>query len=84
VQKGCKVTGQARYVVRADADFAYWAQPLLPLAGPRFTLHGVIVVKALAVEPILAPSYRLYPSETTEASQVASALKTYGVQRPGT
>jgi hypothetical protein len=39
------------------------------------------VVKALAVEPILAPSYRLYPSETTEASQVASALKAYRVQR---
>ena len=84
VQKGCKVTGQAQYVARAHPDFAHWAQPLLPLAGPRFTLHGVIVVKALAVEPILAPSYRLYPSETTEASQVASALKTYGVQRPGT
>jgi hypothetical protein len=71
-------------VARAHPDFAHWAQPLLPLAGPRFTLHGVIVVQALAVEPIVAPSYRLYPEDTTEASQIASALKTYGVQRPGT
>ena len=84
VQKGCKVTGRARYVARAHPDFAHWAQPLLPLAGPRFTLHGVIVVQALAVEPIVAPSYRLYPDDTTESSQIASALKTYGVQRPGT
>ena len=84
VQKGCKVTGHARYVARAHADFAHWAQPLLPLAGPRFPLHGVIVVQALTVEPIVAPSYRLYPEDTTEASQIASALKTYGVQRPGT
>jgi hypothetical protein len=44
-------------------------------------VHGVIVVQAQAVEPIVAPSYRLYPAETTEASQIASALKTYGVQR---
>ena len=81
VQKGCKVTGHAQYVARAHADFAHWAQPLLPLAGPRFPLHGVIVVQALAVEPIVAPSYRLYPENTTEASQIASALKAYGVQR---
>ena len=33
-----------------------------------------------AVEPIIAPSYRLYPHETTEQSQVQSALRTYGVQ----
>jgi len=31
------------------------------------------------VEPIVAPSYRLYPSETTEQSQTLSALRAYGV-----
>ena len=31
-------------------------------------------------EPILAPSYRLYPDETTEQAQVASAMRAYGVQ----
>lgn len=31
---------------------------------------------------IVAPSYRFYPNETTEASQVASAMRTYGVAAP--
>jgi predicted pyridoxine 5'-phosphate oxidase superfamily flavin-nucleotide-binding protein len=81
VQKGYKVAGHARYVARAHPEFAHWAQALVAMAEPRFTVHGVIVVQAQAVEPIVAPSYRLYPAETTEASQIASALKTYGVQR---
>jgi hypothetical protein len=40
----------------------------------------VLVIKAVEVEPILAPSYRLYPNETTEESQVASAMRTYRVR----
>jgi hypothetical protein len=32
-------------------------------------------------EHIVAQSYRLYPTETTEASQVEAALRTYGVNR---
>ena len=80
VQKGWKVAGQARHVGRAAADHAHWAAPLVAMAGPRFPLHGVIVVRATAVEPIVAPSYRLHPAETTEASQVASALRAYRVE----
>ena len=34
----------------------------------------------VVVAPIVAPSYRFYPYETTEASQVASAMRTYKVQ----
>jgi hypothetical protein len=49
------------------------------MAGERFPIHSVIVVAATAVEPVLAPSYRLYPGETTERRQVQSALRTYGV-----
>jgi hypothetical protein len=33
------------------------------------------------VAPIVAPSYRFYPHETTEASQVEAALRAYGVKR---
>jgi predicted pyridoxine 5'-phosphate oxidase superfamily flavin-nucleotide-binding protein len=80
VQKGFKVTGAARNVRRQDAYFAHWAAPLEAKAGPRFAIHSVIVVRAKAIEPIVAPSYRLYAAETTEQSQVASAMRTYGVQ----
>jgi uncharacterized protein len=81
VQKGFKVIGSARNVLRHDPEFSSWSAPLEAMAGPRFPIHSVLVVRADAVEPILAPSYRLYPAETTEQSQVASAMRAYGVER---
>lgn len=80
VQKGFKVLGTARNVQRQDADFSHWAAPLVAKAGPRFPIHSVLVVRATSVEPILAPSYRLYAAETTVQSQVESAMRTYGVK----
>ena len=80
VQKGFKVTGAARNVRRQDTDFSRWSAPLKAKAGPRFPIQSVLVVRANAIKPILAPSYWLYPAETTEQSQVASAMRTYGVQ----
>ena len=81
VQKGFKVIGNAENIGSQEPGFSSWAEPLLKMAGPRFPIHSVIVIRASAVEPIVAPSYRLYPGETTEESQVASALRTYGVSR---
>ncbi len=78
-QKGYKVVGEAVNVVRSDPSFHSWAASLLSKAEPRFRLHSVIVVRAVSVEPIVAPSYRLYPNETTEEGQIASAHRTYGV-----
>jgi uncharacterized protein len=83
VQKGFKVTGTARNVRPADADFAHWAAPLLAQAGPRFPIHSVLLVTATAVEPIVAPSYRLYPADTTEQAQVEGAMRSYGVRPAG-
>ena len=80
VQKGYKVLGKARNIRRQDPEFLRWAAPLEAMAGTRFPIHSVLLVRATAVEPILAPSYRLYPEEATEQSQVASAMRTYGVQ----
>lgn len=81
VQKGYKIMGKATLVQPPDPAFGRWAKPLRAMAGERFPIHGVFVVRATAVEPIVAPSYRLYPTETTEASQIESALRTYGVSR---
>lgn len=79
VQKGFKVTGTARNITRDDPAFERWAAPLLVLAEPRFKVHSVIVIRARRVEPILAPSYRLCPSQTSEASQIASARRAHGL-----
>jgi predicted pyridoxine 5'-phosphate oxidase superfamily flavin-nucleotide-binding protein len=80
VQKGFKVLGTARNVGKTDADFAHWAAPLVAMAGPRFPMHSVIVVRATGVESMVAPSYRLYPNETTEQAQVVSAMRAYRVR----
>ncbi|MFN8589267.1 MAG: pyridoxamine 5'-phosphate oxidase family protein [Candidatus Eisenbacteria bacterium] len=82
VQKGFKVAGTGRRLAADDPEFARWAAPLLPMAGPRFPLRGVFVIEAARVTPIVAPSWAFYPDETTEAGQVAQALGTYGVSRP--
>lgn len=84
VQKGYKVVGTAQIVSRSDPAFVSWAEGLDAMAGPRFSIRSVFVVHATHVEPIVAPSYRLHPAETSEESQVEAALRTYGVARmPG-
>lgn len=82
VQKGFKVIGVATEVRASAPDFERWVEPLREMAGDRFRIRGVFVIRATAVEAIVAPSYRLYPAETTEASQVRSALRSYRVTRP--
>ncbi|HPW85179.1 MAG TPA: pyridoxamine 5'-phosphate oxidase family protein [Rhodoferax sp.] len=79
VQKGFKVKGHADVVPRDHANYAQWVLPLEEMTQGKFPIHSVIVLYPSAVEPIVAPSYRLYPSETTEQSQTLSALRAYGV-----
>jgi predicted pyridoxine 5'-phosphate oxidase superfamily flavin-nucleotide-binding protein len=79
VQKGFKLIGTAREVRADNAEFSTWAKPLLAMVGQRFTIQSVLVVHVKSVSAIVAPSYRFYPDETTEASQVASAMRVYEV-----
>jgi len=80
VQKGFKLVGAAREVRANDSEFAIWAAPLWAMVGQRFVIQSVLVIRVNSVVPIVAPSYRFYPDETTEASQIASAMRLYGVQ----
>ena len=80
VQKGFKLLGRAREVLADDPEFATWAKPLLAMVGQRFTIQSVLVIQVQSVAAIVAPSYRFYPDDTTEASQVASAMRAYKVQ----
>lgn len=41
--------------------------------------RSVLFISATSVAPIVAPNYRFYPDETTEASQIASAMRAYKV-----
>lgn len=55
-QKGYKVTGEARDIIPADAEFARWAEPLQKTAGDRFPIRSVFLIRATAVETIIAPA----------------------------
>ncbi|ALK89709.1 pyridoxamine 5'-phosphate oxidase family protein [Limnohabitans sp. 63ED37-2] len=79
VQKGFKLVGTAHELQVENPAFAAWAAPLLAMVGQRFVIHSVLVIRVSSVASIVAPSYRFYPDETTEASQVASAMKAYKV-----
>jgi uncharacterized protein len=80
VQKGFKILGTARIVRKQDADYLHWVRPLQAMAKERLPIHSVIVICATEVELIVAPSYRLHAAETTEQSQVQSAMRAYRVQ----
>ena len=80
VQKGFKLLGTAQEVRADDPAFFAWAAPLLAMAGQRFVIHSVLVIRVTSVAAIVAPSYRFFPDETSEASQIEAAMHTYGVR----
>lgn len=79
VQKGFKLTGTARELLPAEADYAAWAAPLLAMAGDRIPVRSVLLITVQTVQPIVAPSYWLFPETTTEASQIEAARRSYGL-----
>lgn len=85
VQKGFKVKGRTEIVDPAHPDFRKWSAPLREMTRDRFPIQSVIVLHPASVEPILAPSYLFFAADTTEQTQIGSAMKAYGVQprRPG-
>lgn len=80
VQKGFKFYGEARILERQHLNFPSRAATLLALAEPMFKIQSLIEVKVTQIKSIVAPSYFLYPDTTTEASQIASALRTYRIE----
>lgn len=78
VQKGYKLKGVASIIDKNDLAFTQKVQPLIDLFTDKFPIKAVIEIVVTKVETIQAPSYFLY-SETTEESQIAGAMKTYGV-----
>ncbi len=80
-QKGYKLLGEATAIPPTDPRFVQLEPLLLNMTHGKFPIRAAMLVRVSAVEPILAPSYGLFPEDTTEASQVASAMHTYGVER---
>jgi len=79
VQKGFKIKGVATLINKNTDDFNTKVKPLTDLYSDKFPILSVIEIKATQVETIQAPSYFLY-EDTTEESQIESAMKTYKVK----
>ena len=77
-QKGFKLKGQARYVSSGSKEFSHFMPLVEPIVGTTFKVSGFIVVHVIFVSPIIAPAYYMVKG-TTDAIQVNSAKKIYGV-----
>ncbi len=77
-QKGFQVFGAASLVKKIDPHFEMLAKPIEKMTCGRFPFNTLFRIAVGKVKPIIAPSYILYP-ETTERQQIASAMKSYGL-----
>ena len=78
VQKGFQIKGKAEIIERGTAGFEGMEQPLLKITEGNYPFNSITKIEIEKVKPIIAPKYILYP-ETTEAQQIESAKKTYGI-----
>jgi len=79
-QKGFKLKGDARISEKGCKDYAlYLAELHGQLGGEAFPVASIIELTVASVEPIVAPSYRLFP-DTSEEDQIAIAMQGYGVR----
>ena len=78
-QKGFKLRGNASLIEPSDSGFEGLLKELHQLGGEGFPVQSIIKIVVEAAEPIIAPSYWLFP-ETTEQSQVDHAMESYGVR----
>lgn len=78
VQKGWKLLGRAEILRAGEPGYDVAAAALESLAGPKFTLHAVIVVHVETALGILAPSYRVGgDTPEQERRQVREARRRY-------
>jgi uncharacterized protein len=79
VQKGFKLKGVAKVIDKTDIDYDEKLKILTNLFTDKFPIKSIIEINIRKVDKIVAPSYYLYP-ETTEESQIESAMTTYKVR----
>lgn len=79
VEKGFKIKGQAKIIHKGEIDFVKKSKPLTNLFSDKFPISAIIEITAQKVEPIVAPSYFLYPEITLE-KRIKNAMDTYKVR----
>lgn len=78
-QVGYQISGSAQYLTQSDNGYSEIERELLKITQGEIPFKSAFRVFAEEINEIIAPRYRLFP-ETTEQSQIASAMLTYGVR----
>jgi len=78
LQKGFQLKGQAEIIKQGDLEFMKMEKVLTKFTEGKFPFESVFSIHVHSIKPIIAPKYWLYP-ETTEAEQIESARKLYGI-----
>jgi len=78
VQKGFQIKGKASIMDKKHPEYEVIRNELLALIGDKYPFSSVTKIEIVSAKPIIAPSYILYP-EITEAEQVESAKRAYGM-----
>jgi hypothetical protein len=77
-QKGFQLKGTAEIIEKSSSEFAKMENILNTMTEGKFPFTSITKIKVSVTKPIIAPKYLLYP-ETTEAEQIESAKKAYGI-----
>lgn len=77
VQKGFQLKGTAQIITAKDPEFQKMKDSLEEITKGKFPFSSITRVRVEKIKPIIAPSYFMYPEETTEESQIAAAKKAY-------
>mgnify|MGYP003664918688 FL=1 len=78
-QKGFQLKGTAEIIEKSSSEFSKMENILTSLTEGKFPFATITKIAVIATKPIIAPKYLLYPN-TTEADQIESAKKAYGIQ----
>ena len=78
VQKGFQLKGRAKIIKQTDGAFPEMEKVLQQITKGKFPFATVTEITVEHQKPIIAPTYLLFP-DTTEASQIESAKKAYGI-----
>lgn len=78
LQKGFKVKGRAIILKPSNPGYEDRLRKLTDAIGATYPIISIIEIQPIKIDPIVAPSYRLFP-DSGPADRIREALTTYKV-----
>jgi len=77
IQKGFQLKGKATIIDPSFEDYKTQESKLFEMTKGKFPFASITNIQVESVKEILAPSYQLYPTTTSEEAQIKSAQQAY-------